>query len=91
MEYIERDLSSLLRRLAKGFPVVGVTGPRQSGKTTLAKHCFADKPYRSLEDPDQLDFALSDPRGFLGQFSNGAVLDEVQRGRGYAFVVFLAR
>ncbi len=79
MEYIERNLSNLLRRLTKGFPVVGLTGPRQSGKTTLAKHCFPNKPYRSLEDPDQLDFALADPRGFLGQFRNGAVLDEVQR------------
>ena len=69
----------MLRRLAGGFPVLGLTGPRQSGKTTLAKVCFADKPYRSLEDPDQLDYALADAKGFLGQFSQGAVLDEVQR------------
>lgn len=79
MKLIDRDLAGLLRRLANGFPVVGLTGPRQSGKTTLAKMCFADKPYRSLEDPDQLDFALTDAKGFLGQFRHGAVLDEIQR------------
>lgn len=79
MEYIRREAGELVRRLAAGFPVIGITGPRQSGKTTLAKHCFPDKPYRTLEDPDQVDFAMSDPRGFLAQFNEGAVLDEVQR------------
>jgi predicted AAA+ superfamily ATPase len=76
---IERRARALLERLAKGYPVLAVTGPRQSGKTTLVRLCFGNKPYVSLEDPDQREFALNDPRGFLGQFPAGAVLDEVQR------------
>lgn len=60
-----------------------MTGPRQAGKTTLTKEFLreinADKPYVNLEDLDTRDFATQDPRGFLGQFQNGAVLDEVQR------------
>ncbi|UCZ56850.1 AAA family ATPase [Desulfurispirillum indicum] len=65
--------------LLQGFPIVTITGPRQSGKTTLAKAIFAGKPYISLEDPDVRSFATDDPRGFLGQFPDGAVFDEVQR------------
>lgn len=56
-----------------------MTGPRQSGKTTLAKAVFADKAYVSLENPDERAFADSDPRRFLGRFPEGAILDEVQR------------
>ena len=56
-----------------------LTGPRQSGKTTLVKACFASHQYVSLEEPDSRSFALEDPRGFLGQFQEGVVLDEVQR------------
>ena len=78
-KFIARKVESTLKRLAESFPVVGITGPRQAGKTTLAKYHFPNKPYVSLEDPDQLDFAQTDPRRFLGQFSQGAVLDEVQR------------
>ena len=59
--------------------MVGITGPRQSGKTTLARSLFSDKPYVSLENPDDRNYALDDPRGFLGQYPAGAVLDEVQR------------
>jgi predicted AAA+ superfamily ATPase len=59
--------------------VVAITGPRQSGKTTLARAFFADKPYVSLEDPVERDFAIEDPRGFLARFENGAVFDEAQR------------
>ena len=59
--------------------VVVITGPRQSGKTTLTRASFPDKPYVSLEDPDQRDFATEDPRRFLSQYPDGAVLDEVQR------------
>ena len=59
--------------------MVAVTGPRQSGKTTLVRALFDDRPYVSLEDLDELEFANRDPRGFLAQFDNGAVLDEVQR------------
>jgi hypothetical protein len=76
---IKRNAADLLKKLAAGFPVVSITGPRQSGKTTLAQHCFAEKPYVTLEDPDTRDFALHDPRSFLAQFPDGAILDEVQR------------
>ena len=76
---IERDITPVLKRLAAQYPVVTITGPRQSGKTTLAKSLFLDKPYLSLEDPDTRRFALDDPRGFLSQFSQGAILDEIQR------------
>lgn len=76
---IPRDASKLLAKLAIGFPVVSITGPRQSGKTTLAQYAFKDKAYVTLEDPDTREQALDDPRGFLAQFPDGAILDEVQR------------
>lgn len=76
---IPRLASSAVQRLAKGFPVVAITGPRQSGKTTLTRQLFAQKPYVSLENPDQRQFAMDDPKRFLAQFSDGAVIDEVQR------------
>lgn len=76
---IPRIAEETLRRLARGFPAVGVTGPRQSGKTTLARLTFPDKPYVTLEDPDTREFAVEDPRGFLDRFPEGAILDEVQR------------
>jgi len=76
---IKRRAERTLARLSCGFPVIGITGPRQAGKTTLARMTFPDKPYQTLEDPDQLDYAQSDPRGFLAQFPDGAILDEVQR------------
>jgi uncharacterized protein len=76
---IPRTASSTLERLAKGFPVVALTGPRQSGKTTLAKSVFKEKPYVSLENPDEREFALRDPKRFLQRFPSGAILDEVQR------------
>nr|WP_222622665.1 ATP-binding protein [Ramlibacter albus] len=66
-------------RLARGFPVVALTGPRQSGKTTLARSAFPGKPYVSLENPVEREFALRDMRGFLARFPQGAILDEVQR------------
>ncbi|WP_045222037.1 ATP-binding protein, partial [Desulfonatronum thioautotrophicum] len=76
---IARDAERLIRRHLKGFPVVTITGPRQSGKTTLARAIFPDKPYFSLEDPDIRQLAMDDPRGFLARMPEGAVLDEVQR------------
>jgi predicted AAA+ superfamily ATPase len=76
---IDREAAPRLLRLAKTFRSVAVVGPRQSGKTTLCKTIFPQKPYVSLENPDTLEFARTDPRGFLGQFKNGAILDEVQR------------
>lgn len=68
-----------LQALAKGFPVLAITGPRQSGKTTLARSAFAHLPYVNLEDPDTRDLALADPRRFFARYPDGAVLDEVQR------------
>lgn len=76
---IPRDAADTLKRLAQGFPIIALTGPRQSGKTTLAKAVFAGKPYISLENPDEREFADRDPRRFLARFPDGAVLDEVQR------------
>lgn len=76
---IPRKAQKILEKLAAGFPVVSVTGPRQSGKTTLARYVFGEKSYVTLEDPDTRQHALDDPRGFLAQFPDGAVFDEVQR------------
>lgn len=76
---IQRTASKTILTLAKGYPVVAVTGPRQSGKTTLVRSTFPKKTYISLEDPDQLEYALADPRGFLARLPEGAILDEVQR------------
>ena len=76
---IRRILEARLRALARKFPVVTVTGPRQSGKTTLCRAVFPAKPYVSLEAPDVQDFARRDPRAFLAQHAGGAVLDEVHR------------
>ncbi len=76
---IERRLLPVARKCLEGFPIVALTGPRQSGKTTLARVLGASRPYASLEDPDTREYALEDPRGFLSQFPDGAVLDEVQR------------
>lgn len=76
---LPRTLTDTLLRLARSFPIVAVTGPRQSGKTTLVRSVFADKPYVSLENPAELAFAEEDPRGFLARFRGGAVFDEAQR------------
>jgi predicted AAA+ superfamily ATPase len=75
---IPRLAEKTLRRYSKGFPVICITGPRQSGKTTLAKLAFPQKPYLSLEDPDTMLMARSDPRGFLETWPNGLILDEAQ-------------
>lgn len=74
-----RDIEAILNSLLQGFPVVTITGPRQSGKTTLARKIFSHKPYLSLEDPDVRMMCTDDPRGFLSRLPDGAVLDEVQR------------
>lgn len=77
---IPRQLQPVLLSRAKQYPVVTITGPRQSGKATLCQQAFPDKPYTNLERPDLRDFARSDPRGFLAQFDDrGAVIDEIQR------------
>ena len=77
---IARQAQATLQRLAKGFPILVITGPRQSGKTTLARLTFPDHRYVSLEDIDEREFARTDPRGFLARFvGQGIILDEVQR------------
>lgn len=77
---IARLAQQTLFRLAKGFPILVITGPRQSGKTTLARATFPDHLYISLEDLDERAFANEDPRGFLARFDNqGVILDEVQQ------------
>jgi len=76
---IERIAAKKVLQLASVFKSVAVTGPRQSGKTTLVKTLFPDKTYLSLENPDTRRFAIEDPRGFLKRYESGAIFDEVQR------------
>jgi predicted AAA+ superfamily ATPase len=76
---VPRRLGMKLRTLARRFPVVTVTGPRQAGKTTLCKALFPRHRYVSLETPDTREYATEDPRGFLAELTRGAVIDEVQR------------
>lgn len=76
---IKRDLEEKLLNLSGKFPVITLTGPRQSGKSTLLKMCFPDYEYISLEDPDIRLFAQNDPRGFLATYPDKTILDEVQR------------
>lgn len=76
---IDRDIAPLAAQLAGQYPVLTLTGPRQSGKTTLCRALFAGKPYVTLEDPDTRRFAEEDPRGFLRGHESGAIIDEIQR------------
>lgn len=76
---INRTLEKKLLQLWEQFPVITLTGPRQSGKTTLVKHAFKGMDYVSLEDPDNREFAHEDPRGFLATYDKGAIIDEAQR------------
>jgi len=76
---IPRKLRTKLQELAGYYPVVVVTGPRQSGKTTLCQSTFPEKAYVSLESLDNRDYAHSDPRGFLDEYREGAIIDEVQQ------------
>ncbi len=76
---IPRILESKIKDAAAHYPVVSLTGPRQSGKTTLCRKLFPQKPYLSFETPDVRELAVHDPRGFLACYPEGAVLDEVQR------------
>ena len=75
---LQRDAKTVLPSLAKGFPIVVLTGPRQSGKTTLARDYFKDFEYLSMEDLDVREEATEDPRGFLSRRQEGFILDEVQ-------------
>ncbi|MGC9458095.1 MAG: ATP-binding protein [Halothiobacillaceae bacterium] len=76
---IQRDLGHRLQELAGQFPAITLTGPRQSGKSTLCRMTFPQHGYANLELPDTRSFAQEDPRAFLGQFRDGAILDEIQR------------
>ena len=76
---IDRCIEKTLVASARSYPVVTVTGPRQSGKTTLVRKVFFGHEYVSLENPDERAFALEDPRGFLNRFQESVILDEVQR------------
>ena len=76
---INRNIEPILVGLAKSYPVVTLTGPRQSGKTTLCRKAFPTKRYANLEAPDVRRFAIDDPRGFLASFPDGGILDEIQR------------
>lgn len=76
---IQRDIQTTLLQMAGQFKTVAVTGPRQSGKTTLCRQSFPHLPYVSLENPDERGRAERDPRGFLSRFGDGGVFDEVQR------------
>ena len=76
---ISRTASPHLQHLAALYPAVAITGPRQSGKTTLARAVFPQMPYVNLEAPDVRRLAQADPRGFLAQFPDGVILDEFQR------------
>lgn len=73
-----RQLRPFLLQAARSYPVVTLTGPRQSGKTTLCLDAFAGLPRVSLEPLDNRQFAREDPRGFLGEYATGAIIDEVQ-------------
>lgn len=72
-------MASRLTELLTKFPIISLTGPRQSGKTTLLRQLLPNYRYVSLENPDELDFALSDPRRFLDTYSEQVIFDEVQR------------
>ena len=78
-DMIERILKTRLLELTKKYPIVTLTGPRQSGKSTLLKASFPEYKYVSLEDPDMRLFATEDPRGFLATYPDKTIIDEVQR------------
>ena len=76
---IPRAAAAKIKYLARKFPAVGLLGPRQSGKTTLAQELFPKKPYISFENQDNVLLATKDPRAFLSAYSKGAIFDEIQR------------
>jgi len=79
---IPRAAIFTVRELAKFHPFVAITGPRQSGKSTLIRAAFPDKPRISLEEPDIREFASSSPGDFLDHYPDGAIFDEAQRSPG---------
>jgi len=79
MRYLPREMSKEIKRAATEYPVITLTGPRQSGKTTLIQLCFPNKPYLNLEAPDLRLMAQKDPRQLLNQYPDGVIFDEVQQ------------
>lgn len=75
---IKRQIDAKLKEMAGKFPVITVTGPRQSGKTTLCKQIFSDYRYVTLENPDMRLYAEDDPRGFLEEYNEKVIIDEAQ-------------
>jgi len=78
MRYVTRSLETQLRRAARAFPAIVLTGPRRAGKTMLLKHLFPKATYHLLEDPDVVARLRADPRGFLDAVETPAILDEIQ-------------
>ena len=76
---IKRQITSQINRLKKGFPVIAVTGPRQSGKTTLIKNIFPKYTYFNLENPETLNMVENDPAGFINTNNHKIIIDEVQK------------
>jgi uncharacterized protein len=76
---VERAIEPILLDLSRRYPAVTITGPRQSGRTTLCRKAFPKRKYANLEAPDVRRFATEDPHGFLAAYSGGAILDEIQR------------
>jgi len=76
---VRREIEIAIRNILNKYPVIALTGPRQSGKTTVLKTMFPDFHYVSLENPDNRNFAESDPQAFLNKYSSSVIFDEVQR------------
>lgn len=76
-DFINRDITAVMLEMHQYFPVITMTGPRQSGKTTLLRKVFHQFPYYSMENLDIRRFALNDPVGFLTQHAEGMILEEV--------------
>ena len=78
-KYIQRLLGKEILEVSRYFSVITLTGPRQSGKSTLLRNLYPKALYRSLEDPDNRKLAIEDPRGFLSSDSNELIIDEIQK------------
>ena len=78
-EYLRRHLEAGLAAAMADTPVVCILGPRQCGKSTLAKHIAQDRAFVSLDDPASYELAMADPKGFIGELPESVTIDEVQR------------
>lgn len=78
-QFIQRAIHPIIEQVARQYPIVSITGPRQSGKSTLLKHLYKDYKYVNLENPDIREFALNDPKGFLKSYPSKTIIDEAQR------------